>query len=82
MASAEWEMHFPAAHHSFRTEWMLASESTAAQGLACESPAMRQARLALGFYRRAVQLAGNTARSHFNVALAQDRISKLASQVE
>ena len=43
---------------------------------------LSQSRLALGFYRRAVQLAGSAARPHFNLALAQDRISKLASQVE
>ena len=41
-----------------------------------------QPKLALGFYRRAVQLAGTPERARFNVALAQERISKLASQVE
>ena len=43
---------------------------------------LSQPKLALGYYRRAVQLAGAAGRAHFNVALAQDRISKLASQVE
>jgi Tfp pilus assembly protein PilF len=41
-----------------------------------------QPKLALGFYRRAVQLAGTPGRAHFNLAQAQERIGKLASQVE
>ena len=41
-----------------------------------------QPRLALGFYRRALQLAAARGRSNFNLAQAQERISKLASQVE
>ena len=41
-----------------------------------------QPRLALGFYRRAVQLAAARSRANFNVAQAQERIGKLASQVE
>jgi Flp pilus assembly protein TadD len=41
-----------------------------------------QAKLALGFYRRAIQLAGSPARARFNLAQAQERISRLASQVE
>jgi cytochrome c-type biogenesis protein CcmH/NrfG len=40
-----------------------------------------QPRLALGFYRRAVQLAA-AAPAQFNLAQAQERIGKLASQVE
>jgi len=41
-----------------------------------------QPRLALGFYRRAVQLAAARGRANFNLAQAQERISKLAAQVE
>ncbi len=41
-----------------------------------------QWKLALGFYRRAIELAGTTGRARFNVAQAQQRITKLASQVE
>ena len=41
-----------------------------------------QPRLALGFYRRAVQLAAAGGRANFNVAQTQERIGKLASQVE
>jgi tetratricopeptide (TPR) repeat protein len=43
---------------------------------------LSQGKLALGYYRRAVELAGGAAQPHFNLALAQERISKLASQVE
>ena len=41
-----------------------------------------QSKLALGFYRRAVQLAGSPRRARFNLAAAEERISRLASQVE
>ena len=41
-----------------------------------------QPKLALGYYRRAVELAGATGTARFNVAQAQQRISRLASQVE
>lgn len=41
-----------------------------------------QSRLALGFYRRAVQLATDRGHANFNPAQAQERISKLTTQVE
>jgi len=41
-----------------------------------------QPRFALGFYRRAVQLAAARGRANFNVAQAQERIGKLAAQAE
>jgi Flp pilus assembly protein TadD len=41
-----------------------------------------QHKLALGFYRRAVQLAQVRGRVHFSLPQAQDRIAKLAAQVE
>ncbi len=43
---------------------------------------LSQSRLALGFYRRAVQLATDRGHANFNPAQAQERISKLATQVE
>lgn len=43
---------------------------------------VRQDKLALGFYRRAVGLAGSGAATRFDLARAQERISELASQVE
>jgi tetratricopeptide (TPR) repeat protein len=53
-----------------------------AYNLAVSLEHLGQSKLALGYYRRALQLASSAARPHFNLALAQDRISKLASQVE
>ena len=41
-----------------------------------------QAKLALGYYRRAVELAATTGTARFNVSQAQSRIVSLASQVE
>lgn len=41
-----------------------------------------QPKVALGFYRRAAELAGSRGHTHFNLAQAQERIGKLASQVE
>jgi len=41
-----------------------------------------QPKAALGFYRRAAELAGSGEATHFNLAQAQERIGKLASQVE
>lgn len=41
-----------------------------------------QPKAALGFYRRAAELAAATGNTHFNLAQAQERIGKLASQVE
>ncbi len=41
-----------------------------------------QLKAALGFYRRAAELAGSGEATHFNLAQAQERIGKLASQVE
>lgn len=43
---------------------------------------LSQPKLALGFYRRAVQLASARGHANFNSAQAQERISKLATQVE
>jgi len=41
-----------------------------------------QPKLALGFYRRAAQLAAARGRANFNPTVVQDRITRLAQQVE
>jgi hypothetical protein len=41
-----------------------------------------QPKLALGYYQRAMQLAAVRGRANFNLAQAQERIGKLAAQVE
>ena len=41
-----------------------------------------QPKLALGYYRRAVQLASAKGRANFNISQAQERIGSLAAQVE
>jgi tetratricopeptide (TPR) repeat protein len=41
-----------------------------------------QPKVALGFYRRAVEFGAEPGRAHFDVAQAQERIGKLASKVE
>lgn len=43
---------------------------------------VNQPKLALGFYRRAVQLAATRGRVNFNLPQAQQRVAKLAAQVE
>lgn len=43
---------------------------------------LRQGKVALGFYRRAEQLAGSTGRANFNVSHARERITALSSQLE
>ena len=41
-----------------------------------------QPKLALGYYRRAVQLASARGRANFNISQAQERIGSLAAQVQ
>jgi tetratricopeptide (TPR) repeat protein len=53
-----------------------------AYNLAVALEHVSQPKLALGFYRRAVQLAAARGRANFNPAQAQERIGKLAQQVE
>ncbi len=53
-----------------------------AYNLAVALEHVSQPKLALGFYRRAMQLAGARGRANFNIPQAQDRVAKLASQVE
>jgi len=53
-----------------------------AYNLAVSLEHIGQPKVALGFYRRAAELAGSRGHTHFNLAQAQERIGKLASQVE
>ena len=66
----------------FQAHHLDPSNADYAYNLAIGLEHLSQPKLALSFYRRAVQLAGGSGRAHFNLPLAQDRISKLASQVE
>ena len=53
-----------------------------AYNLAVGLDQMRQAKLALNFYRRAEQLASAQGRSNFNLSHARDRIRTLTTQLE
>ncbi len=53
-----------------------------AYNLAVSLEHVGQPTLALGFYRRAAELAAAKGHTHFNLAQAQERIGKLASQVK
>jgi len=53
-----------------------------AYNLAVALEHISQPKLALGFYRRAVQQAAGGGRSGFNVALAQERIARLSARLE
>ena len=53
-----------------------------AYNLAVALEHVNQSKLALGFYRRAVQLAATRGRVNFNLPQAQQRVAKLAAQVE
>jgi tetratricopeptide (TPR) repeat protein len=53
-----------------------------AYNLAVALEHVSQPKLALGFYRRAVQLAATRGRTNFNLAQAQERVAILARQVE
>jgi Flp pilus assembly protein TadD len=53
-----------------------------AYNLAVALEHISQTKLALGFYRRAIQLAAARGRTNFSVPQVQERIGKLAAQVE
>ena len=77
------QSQWAAAQHSyFQAHHLEPNNPDYAYNLAIGLEHVNQGKLALGFYRRAVELAGATGLARFNVALAQQRISKLASQVE
>lgn len=77
------QSQWAAAQHSyFQAHHLEPGNPDYAYNLAVGLEHVNQGKLALGFYRRAVELAGATGLARFNVAQAQQRISKLASQVE
>ncbi|HKA44638.1 MAG TPA: tetratricopeptide repeat protein [Burkholderiales bacterium] len=71
----------PAQQAYFQAFHLDPSNPDYAYNLAVGLEHVSQPKLALGFYRRAVQLAG-ARQAQFNLAQAQERVSKLASQVE
>jgi len=66
----------------FQAHHLEPANSDYAYNLAVALEHLGQPKLALGFYRRAVQLATAGGRANFNVTQAQERIGKLAAQVE
>jgi len=66
----------------FQAHHLEATNPDYAYNLAVGLEHVSQPKLALGLYRRAVQLAGIKGRANFDSALAQARIGKLARQVE
>jgi Tfp pilus assembly protein PilF len=71
-----------AQHAYFQAHHLEPGNPDYAYNLAVGLEHVSQGKLALGYYRRAVDLAATTGRARFDVAQAQQRISKLASQVE
>jgi Flp pilus assembly protein TadD len=71
-----------AQHAYFQAHHLEPSNPDYAYNLAVGLEHVGQPKLALGFYRRAVDLAGATGLARFDVAQAQQRIGRLASQVE
>jgi len=72
----------PAQQAYFQAHHLDPANPDCAYNLAVALEHVGQAKLALSFYRRAVELGAAPGRAHFNVAQAQERIGKLASQVE
>jgi Flp pilus assembly protein TadD len=66
----------------FQAHHLEAANPDYAYNLAVALEHVSQPKLALGFYRRAVQLAAAKGRANFDSAQAQGRIGKLAQQVE
>ena len=66
----------------FQAHHLEAANPDYAYNLAVALEHVSQPKLALGFYRRAVQLAAAKGRVNFNPAQVHDRIARLAQQVE
>ena len=66
----------------FQAHHLEQSNPDYAYNLAVGLEHLNQPKLALGFYRRALQLASSRGRANFSLPLAQERISSLASRVE
>jgi tetratricopeptide (TPR) repeat protein len=74
---------WPAAQHAYFQAYHLEpTNPDYAYNLAVGLEHVGQPKLALGFYRRAAELAAARGSTHFNLAQAQERIGRLASQVE
>jgi tetratricopeptide (TPR) repeat protein len=66
----------------FQAHHLEAGNPDYAYNLAVALEHLSQPKLALGFYRRAVQLAAGRGRANFNPAQAQARITQLAARLE
>jgi tetratricopeptide (TPR) repeat protein len=74
---------WPAAQHAYFQAYHLEpTNPDYAYNLAVGLEHVGQPKIALDFYRRAAQLAAAKGHTHFNLAQAQERIGRLASQVE
>jgi tetratricopeptide (TPR) repeat protein len=71
-----------AQHAYFQAHHLEPANPDYAYNLAVGLEHVSQPKLALGYYQRAMQLAAVRGRSNFNLAQAQERIGKLAAQVE
>jgi len=72
----------PAQQAYFQAHHLEPANPDYAYNLAVALEHVSQSKLALGFYRRAVQLAAAKGRANFSLPQAQDRIARLGSQVE
>ena len=72
----------PAQQVYFQAHHLEPANPDYAYNLAVALEHVSQPKLALGFYRRAVQSAATRGRANFNLAQAQERVAKLTAQVE
>jgi tetratricopeptide (TPR) repeat protein len=72
----------PAQQAYFQAHHLEPANPDYAYNLAVGLEHVSQYKLALGYYRRAVQLAAARGRANFNLSQAQERIGNLAAQVE
>jgi tetratricopeptide (TPR) repeat protein len=72
----------PAQQAYFQAHHLDPANPDYAYNLAVGLEHVSQHKLALGYYRRAVQLAAARGRANFNISQAQERIGNLAAQVE
>ena len=72
----------PAQQAYFQAHHLDPTNPDYAYNLAVGLEHVSQRKLALGYYRRAVQLAAARGRANFNISQAQERIGNLAAQVE
>jgi len=71
-----------AQHAYFQAHHLEPANPDYAYNLAVALEHVSQPKLALGFYRRAVQLAATRGRTNFSLAQAQERVARLAAQLE